>query len=311
MAFDSVPWFIGGGAEHSPAVARMLAYSATNGATGINATGDLRVTALPTPGTALRIAPGGASLENRYPGGGQQSYVVRNASATDVEVPATGSSGGATRYVIVRIDDPEFAGAAPSNPKIGPYVRPVVVSSITNLAYPFVVLAKITQPANTATITQGMLTDLRVLANPRTLSVVRSGTVTPEVAMTSPTGLRWPSFQPTVEVPSWATYMTMVATIASVGHLGGDTEGTLSATLGAAGSSQWRAKNTFWDLEQGPNEGMRHTLVIGDEGPVAAALRGTTQTLATEARRSAGPGYLVTKLGTHVVYQVTFSEVAD
>lgn len=311
MALDPVPWFMGGGAEHSPEVARMLAYAATSGSEGVISPNDLRVTALPTPGAAVRVYPGGAALLNRYPGAPNQTYTVRNASSTDVAVSATGSSGAATRYVILRVDDPQYGGQAPANPVTGPYVRFALVNSISNLAYPFIVLARIEQPANTAAITGSMIKDMRRVSNPRTKAIVQSGAVTPEVRMQNATGMRWPSFQPMVEVPEWATYMTMVATISAVGHLGGDAEGTLTATLGEAGASQFRAPNTFYDLEQGPWEGERHAFVIGGEGPVHASLRGTTQRLATEGRFMAGPGYLITKGGTHVIYQVQFQELAD
>lgn len=311
MALDNVPWFIGGGAEHGPEVARMLAYAATSGAEGVISPTDMRVTALPTPGGSVRVYPGGAVMLNRYPSAPNQSYTVRNATATDVAVSATGSGAGATRYVILRVDDPQYGGQAPANVTTGPYVRFVLVNSITNLAYPFIPLARINQPANTSAITGAMITDLRKVANPRVKTVVQSGAATAEVPMQNATGTRWPSFQPMVEVPEWATYMTIVATISSVGHLGGDAEGFLTATLGEAGASQFRAPNTSYDLEQGPWEGERHTFTIGGEGPVAAALRGTTQRLATEGRFSAGPGYLITKGGTHVIYQVQFQELAD
>lgn len=309
MAFDSVPWFIGGGAEHSPAVARMLAYAATNGATGIISPGDLKVTALPTPGAAVRIMPGGAAALSRYPGASNQSYTPRNPTATDVPVPATGSSGGATRYLIVRVDDPEFGGQLPADVVNGPYVRPVLVSSITDLAYPFVPLAKIVQPANTATITQSMITDIRELANPHQVSYVEMGIPTIGAKMETSAGAVFPSFRPSVEVPTWAGHVSIVATIASVAAVGGNTYGEMAATLGLMGSNQFRSANTNYDVDLSGVE-TRHTFVIGGKGPVPAALRGTTQQLGTEFRRIEGPGYLITRRGTSVIYQVTFYETA-
>lgn len=310
MALDSVPWFIDGGAKHSAAVARMLAYAATNGATGVNAPGDMKVTALPTPGAAVRIMPGGASMENRYPGGGQQSYTARNASATDVAVSATGSSGASVRYLIIRVDDPEFGGATPADVLNGPYVRPVLVSSITNLAYPFVALARINQPANTATITQAMITDLRQVANPRQVQYVEMGVPVAGAKMDTSVGDQYPSYRPSIEVPSWAVEVSLVATITAISAAGGDTYGEMAATLGAKGANQFRSANTFYDVDAGASAEQRVTFTIGAKGTVPPELRGTSQPLGTEFRRIDGPGYLLTNRGTNVLYQVTFSEAA-
>ena len=60
MSFDSVPWFVGGGALHSPEVARLLAHAATSGAAGVVTPADLAVSALPVPGASVRVAVGGA-----------------------------------------------------------------------------------------------------------------------------------------------------------------------------------------------------------------------------------------------------------
>lgn len=309
MALDPVPWFIGGGAEHGPEVARMLAYAATSGSEGIVTSTDLRVTALPTPGASVRVYPGGAVIRNRYSGGANQSYTVRSGSATDVAIPATTSSGGATRYVILRVDDPQYGGQVPANRVSGPYVRYDVVNSITNLAYPFIPLAKITQPASTATITGAMISDARELSNPRRVSYVEMGGPTVSDRMDSSGGRQYPSFRPSVEVPEWAGTVSIIATIASIASVGGNTWGTMAATLGATGSNQFRSADTNYDVDLAGVEA-RHTFVIGGKGPVPAALRGTTQQLGTEFRRNEGPGYLITRRGTSVIYQVTFEEAA-
>lgn len=308
MALDTVPWFIGGGAEHSPAVARMLAYSATNGANGVNTGVDLKVTALPTPGAAVRIMPGGASLVNRYPGGGQQSYTLRNATATDVPVPATGSASGSNRYVIIRIDDPEYGGAVPANVKTGPYVRALLVDSITNLAYPFIALARITQPANTATITQAMIADLRKVANPRRESFTRMGIPTAGKTMASSSGAVFPDYRASVEVPEWANEVSLVAMISGMAVTGGATYGEMAVTLGPFGSAQFRSANGFYDIEAATSAEQRQTLIFAGQGTVPDALRGTTQQVGTEMRRIDGPGSLVTRRGTQVIYTVEFTE---
>ena len=55
MALRPVPWAIGHGAHNSAEGARMSLYAATNGARGVINPGDMRVTALPVPGAAVRI----------------------------------------------------------------------------------------------------------------------------------------------------------------------------------------------------------------------------------------------------------------
>ncbi|MFF2822611.1 hypothetical protein ACFVRV_06110 [Arthrobacter koreensis] len=309
MALDNVPWFIGGGAEHGPEVARMLAYAATAGSEGIISSTDLRVTALPTPGSSVRVYPGGAALLNRYPGAPNQTYTVRSPSSTDVAVPAT-SGAAATRYVIVRVDDPQYGGQVPANRVTGPYVRYDVVNSITDLAYPFIALARINQPANTATITGAMITDLREICNPRRKELVLMGQPTASQNMTSATGQAYPNYRPNIEVPSWAVEVSIVTTIASIASVVGNTYGELATTLGNSGTNQFRSANTNYDVDYGSSTEQRHTFVVGAKGKVPAALRGTVQPLGTEFRRIDGPGYLATRRGTTVIYNVTFSEAA-
>lgn len=170
MPLQNVPWATGNGSLNPVEGARMSLYAATKEARGVLTVGAMRVTALPVPGSAVRIHHGGCVTPNDYLKAqeyGAQAYVMREMSWTDFEIPATGSSGGATRYLIARIKDHQYAGNAPEDPKNGPYNEYALVSSINNLSYPHVPLAKIAQPANTATITNAMITDIREVAMPR------------------------------------------------------------------------------------------------------------------------------------------------
>jgi hypothetical protein len=171
MAFDPVPFFVGGGALHSAEVARTLAYAVTAGAAGVAVAGDLQITQLPTPGTSVRAAAGGAVIPNLYPGGSQQSYTVRAASTTDIAVTATGSGSGRVDLVIARIDDPEYGGTIPADVTVGPYVTLAIIQNVAagstdipaGLAYPAIALARLDIPASTATITTSMITPLAVV----------------------------------------------------------------------------------------------------------------------------------------------------
>lgn len=318
MALDTVPWFIDGGAKHSGAVARTLAYAATGGATGIISPTDLKVQALPTPGAAVRVLPGAAVMVNRFPGAVNQSYTARNSSATDVEVPATGSSGGATRYLILRVDDPEFAGGAPANVVTGPYVRFVWVNSITNLAYPFVPLAKLVQPANTATITNAMLTDLREVANPRTQRVQKMARGVPTTDLTTqlPNFQNWPHFVPSIDVPSWATHVQATLQVYGVGVINAATLGDWELVIGWAPGPVLISDMSTYDLNQhGTAANPMRTPAMGliIDKPVPAAMRGTTQTIRGRGGRSlaSGNGFLRSDHQTQIVFDVWFMEVRE
>lgn len=181
MAFDPVPWFIEGGAQHSAEVARLLAHIATGGGEGVLNAMDMRVLALSTPGTAVRVMPGACAIKNRALGSENQSYLARAMiEVDDLEIPASGSAGPRTHLVIARVENPHISGepwGAPPDVEDGPYIYPRVVPDVPittrsvhelGLGYSAITLARINVPANTATITQSMITDLRGLINPLT-----------------------------------------------------------------------------------------------------------------------------------------------
>ena len=169
MALDPVPWAVGNGAENSVEGARRALYDSTGGARGVTGVHDMKVVALPVPGGAVRVLSGSCKSPNDYPGGGSQSYSGWEMSSTDVPVTATGSGGGRINWLLWRVDDPQYSGQPPADPTVGPYNRYVWVGSnpFTNPpAYPHVPLVRLNQPANTQTITNDMLTDVRQVANP-------------------------------------------------------------------------------------------------------------------------------------------------
>lgn len=322
--FDPVPWFVGGGAQHSPEVARLLAYSALGGAEGITTPGDLKVLSRAVPGAGVRVVVGSAAILSRAAGGGQQTYLARNPTEEPLNIAATTSAGGRSDLIVIRVEDPFMAGepwAAPTNPLVGPYVFARVISNVPstttsvaqlNLGYSAIELARIDIPSSTATITQAMVTDLRKLARPRQLRMVEMNGPTAEIALTSANGMYWPSFRPTVAIPTWATHVAMVTTLSSIGQRGGDATGVFTATIGAPGATQFRATNVPYDVDQlaSGSVGQRHTLICGGAGALNTALRGTSQVLGVEGRLDVGPGYLITVQGSHVIFDLEFFERA-
>lgn len=322
MALETVPWFVGGGAEHSPDVARMVAYAATGGSAGVLGSPDFKVTELPVPTTKVRIAAGAAVIPNGYlpaPDFGKQSYIARAADVTDIDVRATGSSGGRTDAVVVRIDDPQFGGQEPVDPVVGPYNRFEIIENVSasvksvselNLPYPAVLLARIAIPASTGTITSAMVTDLRRVARPRRdrSTVTRPSTGTPAVgavnALTSSTYVKWPTAaQWTLEVPSWATHAVVRADVCQYVVKAGNTTGTLQVKLGTVTGTDV----TSFDENYSGNT-FRNSLTVIDTIAIPADMRNTVQTLMVQGKRSQNSGYVDADAYTTTLFDVEFQE---
>lgn len=314
MALDSTPWFVGGGAQHSPEVARTLAYAGTNGAEGISGLGDLKVEAQAVPNGTVRVAPGAGLVLNRYAGGGQQTYVMRNATQTDVPITATGSGGGRTDMVISRILDPQYEGTAPANPVTFQYSRLEVVQGVSasattaaalNLGYPAIALARVTMPPSTATVTAGMITDLRKVANPRRERLLDTAYWT--VAGNIDTvGYKYLGTSASFDVPTWATAAKVVITYSGLALFVGNTTGWLRGMF-----NNLEIRPTFFDenwLAAGSFQ--RTTYASAGEIIIPPAMRGNSYTVNLEGKRDSGPGYLQVRGGTSVAIDIEFAEKA-
>lgn len=309
MAFDPTPWFIGGGAHHSPDVARLLAYAATGGKEGVVGPGDLKVNA--SSSTSVTVDAGACVILNRSAGAQQQSYVGRATSTTGVPVTATGA-GGRSDLVVVRVEDPQYSPwPTPNDPVATQYIRPFVVQGVPagttsaadlNLGYSAIALARLDIPANTTAITSAMVTDLRRLASPRSQREVLAGSpAAANVTLTSSTFVTFPDYRPQVVVPPWATHAIVLVHVTSIGRVSGDTTGALHVQLGP----QVGADVPF--NQEGTAGDERITLMLASELDVRA-MQGRLQTLVVSGRRATGPGMLKTLTGTRVVYDVQFVE---
>jgi len=175
MTWDGVPWVIGGGAEHSPEVARLAIYAAMGGAEGVVGVDDCKVVPLNVPGAGFRVLAGGVVIANKAAGGGQQTYVARNPDDDTVMFTPTGSGGGRTDLVAVVVEDPEYAGQpTPTDLAHGPYVRTKLYTNVsptvtkladvdpTQTGY---ALAKYTLGVSDGTLQAADITDLRKRTN--------------------------------------------------------------------------------------------------------------------------------------------------
>lgn len=329
MALDLTPWMIGGGAVHSVEVARLLAYASTSGAEGVVEPASLAVKAQSTPNGTVSVRPGAALILNRYAGGTQQTYVLRNPSSTSVTIPATGSTGGRTDAIIARVLDPQYEGAAPADPVTFNYARLERIGSVpgnlTNisqlgLTYPAILLAKITIPASTGTITNAMITDLREVAIPRREDVWRPRALaTPDTETLTATGLAGEYFPnnggpQTIAIPSWATRAQIRCEWLSVRYGAGNAFGEMWVEYGPykAASERERSTQRYQFDTPAANNVSRDQWTVVDDVYIPAAYRGTEQLFVPKARRLGGVSNSVQMdAKTGMSLQVRFLETAD
>lgn len=300
---DPVPWAVNG-ATSSADIARIVGNLAANDGNGIRLPWDLKVEALAVAGNQVRIAPGVGILRNIYAAAGLgQSYIARNISETLYTIPATGSGGGATRYVILRVSDPQYGGQAPVSVPNGPYVFFDLVSTLAGITYPFIPLAKIVQPANTATITTAMITSERKMY--RSLQHSDQALVFPEgtTGKVMPKGSYggWPyTGSVAAEVPEWATQVDIDTTVSGVEIIGTDQAGGLRTVFGGAPSTQ----NTIIRGSTGRQDASfmgRHT--------VTSAQRGTSVGIALQGNQTLGSGSIQADYQSNIIVRWRFTGV--
>ena len=313
----SPAWAVDGGRVPA-SVARMLAWAATNGSNGVVQATDLAVTALPVPGGAVNVAPGGALMVNRFGGRAQaQTYVTSNDATIQVTIPAT-SSTARTDYLILRVDDWHFdSSQQPENPLDATYCSLQRVTSLTGIAYPYVALAKITIPASTGTITPAMITDLRQVANPRTKRVLRPNALIwsekETLTVSTAQGEYWPNKGGTQDVfiPEWATRVKIRADWLSILIPAGDVQGRLWVSFGDWDGKSWgKASQEFAFDNVAGSSPNRQNFAVVDEMPIPANLRGRSVHFQAWAKKVSTTGPVIDG-NSGFILDLTFEEVAD
>lgn len=284
------------GRELTADALRVFGYAATAGQRGIASPTDFKVEAI--GGASVRVNPGGAVMPTRFVSSPQyHSYAVAMDSAENVAIPATGSGGGATRYVIARIHDEQYGGgSAPA-----PNWTLEVVSSIATLPYPFVEFAKINQPASTSVITAAMIEDVRTIARPRTERHVK---VVPVPVNQTMDGSSFVNFGGTVElttVPFWANRVIVRADLIGVVNQVANLDGQFAISFGSKVLST-RRFDINWN---GQTE--RHDFTMVGEANIAdkALLE---QSLRVRARRMNGTGKLFVDTSSATMFEYEFIE---
>lgn len=271
MTFENTAWAIDGALLGS-SLARRAEYAAVGGAQGVVQKNDLKVSQLAVPGVGVLVEAGVGLVRNDYQTTPNETYVVSNPDTHTIpagEMP--GASGAARSFILaVVVGDPDFSQTGhpwmgSDDPPVGQeqsfnYVRPTLIevanSSVTelNVDYPALVLARIDIPANTTTITNAMITDLRKLARPQQSQeafVSPGGTWTNAAPRYIPAGSAFADwgpqeYSPQVTVPEWATRAILIVSVNGVRYA--DTsvniKGKLRAQLGTSSGPE-----TVFDYE--------------------------------------------------------------
>lgn len=308
------------------AILRRDLWESTGGTEGISTPAALRVTALSTPGGAVNIRTGGGRALNRYLGDDpQETYSFVNDATDTLEIPPTGAASGRTDRIIARIDDWHFSGATePEDPDAETYCRFARVSTLTGLKYPFIPLARIEIPASTATITQDMITDLRVMASPkweqRILPIpalaVDTGmrlTATDETGEYFPNGLNNTLGPADIDIPSWATRVQVECTWTGVRYEGGTAPwGRFWVEWGESTGTSTRDLSTQrfrFDSPGGNN--MRINWILGDDRFIPKKYRGTRQRFAPKATLDGDDAGVIMDALSGMLWRFTFLQEAD
>src|SRR5512139_2547798 len=181
MSWEGVPWMIGGGAEHPEEVGRLLAYAAAGAGEGVVGPTDCKVVPSGVPDGNIHIQPGAVAVLNRFTGGGQQAYLVRNVGDEVKAMTPQGSSGVRYDLVCVIVEDPQYPGQpAPASIPDGPYARTVIYEDVPAATKSLAevdpdqagyALARVKFDASDGTVNAADITDLRELVAPRTKTV--------------------------------------------------------------------------------------------------------------------------------------------
>jgi len=324
MTFNSAPWAIDG-ARTTAALARLATYTTGGGRSGVARPSDLRVLPLAVPGQGLRILAGGATVLNHYLADPDEAYVVSNPSTHTVASADMPPAVPQVAYylVCVVVGDPEFnqtghpympTTISPEAAATFQYVRIVLVPCSANttsfeqlgLNYPAYALARIQIPANTTTITSGMITDLRDLAQARSKRSLESFIPPNTYNLYDPGWTAWPMMTgKVVSIPEWATRANIVATVTGVGA----TEGSMTGGLRILVGSSLGSPEVLFDIDNLAGSGFsRETVLVAFSGDVSS-LAGQDATITVQGYRNAdSTGWMTTFPGSQMILDVEFSE---
>ena len=242
--------------------------------------------------------------------GYQGSYIAFNVGDEEVDISPTGSGGGRSDLVVLRVEDPNIDGTpwghdVTSDPVYYFRVIEGVSSSATEppSGMTAIALARIDIPSSTGTITSGMITDVRASANPKSQREVRvqhgapldNGLWDKAGDIQEPNWERWPQHEWAVNIPWWATQVQVLAHWDGVylepnGATTGpnDARGQLRVRI-YVGSDMIETSPSRYNVNQtSPTNGLRCSFSHYDQVAVPPELRG--QSALIRMAVSGGPG---------------------
>ncbi|WP_075662097.1 hypothetical protein [Streptomyces acidiscabies] len=306
MALIQPPMLTHGG-THPARAFRMMVRDLASGNQGVTEGNDLKIRQWATPGAGIRVGDGSAVVTGAA--WGQGSYTQYNVGDAIVPIAPTGSAARSD-LICLRVEDPEYEGNRdPAADDIG-YFHVVSGVSATTKTVPSgmtaIPLARLDLPANTATVTDALIVDLRGIANPRRerkLYTAFPGALS-ELKYSDNKWHIWPAAAKwSIPVPAWATNVKIVTTVAGLRLTRADVYARMQHVLGTL-----LGQDISIDDDQGNNT-RRSTVVIADNITVTAGLRGTTQTLYVQTYMSKSEtGDLAVDSATSIIADIEFTE---
>lgn len=318
--FDPVPLAVDGGRIDGAAL-RRLAYAASSGSEGIVSVGDLKVHELPlAPGGQVVIDSGAVVYRNRSAGVRNESYMASASQESRLDVAPNLTSSPRSDLVVIRVEDPQFPGWSAPPAVDAPtyqYSRPVIIPNVPaatkrfsqlqlQTPYSAYAAARIDIPAETSTITDDMIVDLRKMAQPRRQR--EHDRLDGPIGQIDHADLRrlwnWIS----IDVPDWASAAIIRADLQNVQIRNSAFAGLLSAAIGPDAGPRARTRDTY--INEQVFGSQRVSYVASDHVTIPASLRGTTQDFYMLGQRIGGAGILLAESDCQLIFDVEFIESA-
>lgn len=289
MTFQVPAYAVDGNSEPGNFL-RLMLQSATIGSQGVVGPLDCQVTQTGVASAGIIITPGACVVlgqETTFQGS-YYGYNVGNDTTLSIS-----STAGSIRsdLIVVRAEDPTWAGSPWGNPASGQILFPRVISGVSGSTVvapggiSAIALARIDIPVSTSIITNAMIHDVRQVANPQRIFDMQAvtGPGSPSAWSTGTTNVQFPTGATwSIQIPVWATSMVCMwqASELLYQNLGnGVARGWIWPVIGSsitAPTVQFPLSLVSMNSSTGP---WRHTIGGGGKVAIPASMRGTTQTL--------------------------------
>lgn len=321
--WDKAPWLMGGGVKHSVEITRLLSFVGFGGNEGIVKPTDLQVKQAGAPDATVRIQPGACGVLNKH--GSYEAFAARLPVIDTLAVPATPGGGGRTDLVVARIKNPFYAGSpwpTPSPADITaenyefidsflisgmsgptPGQHPTLTQVRNALAgLDAIPLASIARAASISTVAQSAIKDWRTLVMQQESQIMR--VVEMAATVTVDTATYEDIATVTVDVPVWATNMSLLATLGNATYTAPQSKGGLRFRL--AGSADTAA--TAFDESSASGTAAATLMAANDRTPLPANTAGTSMTVTLQGAKQTGTNLVINQYSA-VAFQIAFHAI--